>query len=190
MKGIKDKAERKAKIEEAIETVGLVGEEKKRLGNYSGGMLRRAGIAQALISEPKLLIIDEPTTGLDPEERLHFLNLISSIGVDKIVILSTHIIHDIENICPNVCILNKGKMMYSGSTVGMVDSIRDMLWTAEINAGEEIELKKRAVVTNVTYTYGKPNVRYVAKESMYEGSVQIPATLEDAYIYSVGGVSR
>lgn len=80
--------------------------------------------------------------------------------------------------------------MYSGSTAGMVESIEGMLWSAEINAGEENELKKRAVVTNVTYTYGRPNVRYVAKESMYEGSVQIPATLEDAYIYAAGGVAR
>jgi len=190
LKGMQDKNEIKYEVDRCIEITGLNGERKKRLSKYSGGMLRRAGIAQALLGDPKIIIVDEPTTGLDPEERLHFLNLISSIGVDKIVILSTHIIHDIENICPNVCILNKGKMMYSGSTVGMVDSIKDMLWTAEINAGDEFELKKRAVVTNVTYTYGKPNVRYVAKESMCEGSVQIPATLEDAYIYSVGGVSR
>ena len=190
LKGMQDKNEIKYEVDRCIEITGLNGERKKRLSKYSGGMLRRAGIAQALLGDPKIIIVDEPTTGLDPEERLHFLNLISSIGVDKIVILSTHIIHDIENICPNVCILNKGKMMYSGSTVGMVGSIKDMLWTAEINAGDEFELKKRAVVTNVTYTYGKPNVRYVAKESMCEGSVQIPATLEDAYIYSVGGVSR
>ncbi len=185
LKGIKDKNEIKMEVERCIGN-----ERKKRLSKYSGGMLRRAGIAQALLGDPKIIIVDEPTTGLDPEERLHFLNLISSIGVDKIVILSTHIIHDIENICPNVCILNKGKMMYSGSTAGMVESIDGMLWSAQINAGEETELKKRAVVTNVTYTYGRPNVRYVAKESMYEGSVQIPATLEDAYIYAAGGVAR
>lgn len=190
LKGIKDKTETKYEVERCIEIAGLGNERKKHLSKYSGGMLRRAGIAQALLGDPKIIIVDEPTTGLDPEERLHFLNLISSISVDKNIILSTHIIHDIENICPNVCILNQGKMMYSGSTTGMVDSIKDMLWTAEINAGEEMELKKRAVVTNVTYTYGKPNVRYVAKESMYEGSVQIPATLEDAYIYAAGGVAR
>ena len=190
LKGIQDRDEIRYEVDRCIEIAGLNGERKKRLSKYSGGMLRRAGIAQALLGDPKIIIVDEPTTGLDPEERLHFLNLISSIGVDKIVLLSTHIIHDIENICPNVCILNKGKKMYSGSTVGMVDSIRDMLWTAEINAGEETALKKRAVVTNVTYTYGKPNVRYVAKESMYEGSVRVPATLEDAYIYAVGGVAR
>lgn len=190
LKGIKDKNEIRMEVERCIEIAGLTNERKKRLSKYSGGMLRRAGIAQALLGDPKIIIVDEPTTGLDPEERLHFLNLISSIGVDKNIILSTHIIHDIENICPNVCILNKGKMMYSGSTAGMVDSIKDMLWSAEINPGEEIELKKRAVVTNVTYTYGKPNVRYVAKGSMYEGSVQIPPTLEDAYIYAAGGVAR
>lgn len=190
LKGIKDKNEIRYEVDRCIEIAGLDHERKKRLSKYSGGMLRRAGIAQALLGDPKIIIVDEPTTGLDPEERLHFLNLISSIGVDKNIILSTHIIHDIENICPNVCILNEGKMMYSGSTTGMVDSIKDMLWTAEINAGEEIELKKHTIVTNVTYTYGKPNVRYVAKESMYEGSVQIPATLEDAYIYAAGGVAR
>ena len=190
LKGIQDRDEIRYEVDRCIEIAGLNGERKKRLSKYSGGMLRRAGIAQALLGDPKIIIVDEPTTGLDPEERLHFLNLISSIGVDKIVLLSTHIIHDIENICPNVCILNKGKKMYSGSTAGMVDSIRDMLWTAEINAGEETALKKRAVVTNVTYTYGKPNVRYVAKASVYEGSVRVPATLEDAYIYAVGGVAR
>ena len=190
LKGIRDKTELKYEVERCIEIAGLGNERKKRLSKYSGGMLRRAGIAQALLGDPKIIIVDEPTTGLDPEERLHFLNLISSIGVEKNIILSTHIIHDIENICPNVCILNKGKMMYSGSTVGMIDRIKDILWEAVITPGEEAVLKQKAVVTNVTYTYGKPIVRYIAKESMCEGSVQIPATLEDSYIYTVGGVAR
>ena len=190
LKGIRDKTEMKYEVERCIEIAGLGNERKKRLSKYSGGMLRRAGIAQALLGDPKIIIVDEPTTGLDPEERLHFLNLISSIGVDKIVILSTHIIHDIENICPNVCILNKGKMMYSGSTAGMVNSVKDMLWEAEISPGDEFKIKKQAVVTNITYTYGKPIVRYVSDHSVCDGSVQIPSTLEDAYIYSVGGVAR
>ena len=190
LKGIRDKTELKYEVERCIEIAGLGNERKKRLSKYSGGMLRRAGIAQALLGDPKIIIVDEPTTGLDPEERLHFLNLISSIGVEKNIILSTHIIHDIENICPNVCILNKGKMMYSGRTVGLIDRIKDILWEAVITPGEEVALKQKVVVTNVTYTYGKPIVRYIAKESMCEGSVQIPATLEDSYIYAVGGVAR
>ncbi len=190
LKGIRDKTEMKYEVERCIEIAGLVHERKKRLSKYSGGMLRRAGIAQALLGDPKIIIVDEPTTGLDPEERLHFLNLISSIGVDKNIILSTHIIHDIENICQNVCILNKGKMMYNGSTAGMVESVKDMLWEAEIAPGEESAIKQKAVVTNVTYTQGKPLVRYVSEVSICEGSVQIPPTLEDAYIYAVGGVAR
>ncbi|MBQ9747963.1 MAG: ATP-binding cassette domain-containing protein [Clostridia bacterium] len=190
LKGIRDKTEMKYEVERCIEIAGLGNERKKRLAKYSGGMLRRAGIAQALLGDPRIIIVDEPTTGLDPEERLHFLNLISSIGVEKNIILSTHIIHDIENICPNVCILNKGSMMYSGSTEGMVGSIRNMLWETVISPGEEAILKEQAVVTNVTYTYGKPTVRYVSERSVHESSVQIPATLEDAYIYAVGGVAR
>ena len=102
MKGIKNKSERQSRIAAAIETVGLVGEEKKRLRNYSGGMLRRAGIAQALIGDPKVLIIDEPTTGLDPEERLYFLNLLSKIARDRTIIFSTHITADIEHLCQNI----------------------------------------------------------------------------------------
>lgn len=114
MKGIKDKKERKEKIAAAIQTVGLVGEEKKRLGKYSGGMLRRAGIAQAIIGDPQVLIIDEPTTGLDPEERLYFLNLLSRIAMDRTIIFSTHITADSKTVlrlfllkivvnCDNLC---------------------------------------------------------------------------------------
>ena len=190
LKGIRDQTEMKYEVKRCIEIAGLENERKKHLSKYSGGMLRRAGIAQALLGDPKIIIVDEPTTGLDPEERLHFLNLISSIGVDKIVILSTHIIHDIENICPNVCILNKGKMMYSGSTANMVDSIKDMLWEASILPGEEALIREKAVVTNITYTYGKPIVRYVSEKSVHKDSIRIPSTLEDAYIYSLGGVVR
>jgi ABC-type multidrug transport system ATPase subunit len=99
LKGIRDQTEMKYEVERCIEIAGLGNERKKHLFKYSGGMLRRAGIAQALLGDPKIIIVDEPTTGLDPEERLHFLNLISSIGVEKNIILSTHIIHDIESIC-------------------------------------------------------------------------------------------
>ena len=109
LKGIKNKEERKTRIASAIETVGLVGEEKKRLGKYSGGMLRRAGIAQALIGDPKVLIIDEPTTGLDPEERLYFLNLLSKIAMERTIIFSTHITADIEHLCNNICVWSRAR---------------------------------------------------------------------------------
>ena len=189
MKGIKDKKVRREKIAEAIETVGLVGEEKKRLGNYSGGMLRRAGIAQAIIDEPKVLIIDEPTTGLDPEERLYFLNLLSRIAVGRTIIFSTHITADIENLCRNICILEKGQVKYVGEKADFIESIRGKLWEHSGTPEEEAMLRHSAVVTSVAYVDGVAKVRYVADE-VFMDSVAVEPTLEDAYIHALGGVKR
>lgn len=189
MKGVKDKKERKEKIAEAIETVGLVGEEKKKLGNYSGGMLRRAGIAQALIEDPKVLIIDEPTTGLDPEERLYFLNLLSRIAMERTIIFSTHITADIENLCRNICILEQGKVKYTGDKNDFIDGIRGRLWEIEGTAEDEAKLRQEAIVTSVSYVDGNAKVRYVADEA-YGDSVEVKPTLEDAYIHALGGVKR
>lgn len=189
MKGIKSKVERELKIAEAIETVGLVGEEKKRLGNYSGGMLRRAGIAQAIIDEPQVLIIDEPTTGLDPEERLYFLNLLSRIAVGRTIIFSTHITADIENLCRNICILEKGQVKYVGEKADFIESIRGKLWEHSGTPEEEAMLRHSAVVTSVAYVDGVAKVRYVADE-VFMDSVAVEPTLEDAYIYALGGVKR
>ena len=189
MKGIKDKKVRKEKIANAIETVGLVGEEKKRLGNYSGGMLRRAGIAQAIIDEPKVLIIDEPTTGLDPEERLYFLNLLSRIAVGRTIIFSTHITADIENLCRNICILEQGQVKYVGDKSDFIDSIKGKLWEHSGTPEEEAMLRRDAIVTSVAYVDGIAKVRYVADGQLTD-SVTVEPTLEDAYIHALGGVKR
>lgn len=190
MKGIKDKKERKEQIRNAIETVGLVGEEKKRLGAYSGGMLRRAGIAQALIGSPKVLIVDEPTTGLDPEERLYFLNLLSKIAIDRTIIFSTHIIADIENLCNNICVLEQGDVKYLGVKGEFIDRIKGKLWEHIGEPGDENLLRTQTVVTAIAYVEGRPHVRYVADNPLTEGSRSIEPTLEDAYIYALGGVKR
>ena len=190
MKGIKDKKERKEQIRNAIETVGLVGEERKRLGAYSGGMLRRAGIAQALIGSPKVLIVDEPTTGLDPEERLYFLNLLSKIAIDRTIIFSTHIIADIENLCNNICVLEQGDVKYLGVKGEFIDRIRGKLWEHIGEPGDENVLRTQTVATAIAYVEGRPHVRYVADHPLTEGSRPIEPTLEDAYIYALGGVKR
>ena len=189
MKGIKDKKIRREKITEAIETVGLVGEEKKRLGNYSGGMLRRAGIAQAIIDEPKVLIIDEPTTGLDPEERLYFLNLLSRIAVGRTIIFSTHITADIENLCRNICILEKGQVKYVGDKSNFIDGIRGKVWEHSGTPEDEAMLRRDTIVTSVAYVDGVAKVRYVADGQLTD-SVAVEPTLEDAYIHALGGVKR
>ena len=190
LKGIKNKAERKERIASAIETVGLVGEEKKRLGKYSGGMLRRAGIAQALIGDPKVLIIDEPTTGLDPEERLYFLNLLSKIAMERTIIFSTHITADIEHLCNNICVLEQGEVKYLGEKGEFINRINGKLYEHSGSQYEEEQLRKDTVVTSVAYVDGRPRVRYVAEAPMFEGSVPVAPTLEDSYIYALGGVKR
>ncbi len=190
LKGIKNKAERKERIASAIETVGLVGEEKKRLGKYSGGMLRRAGIAQALISDPKVLIIDEPTTGLDPEERLYFLNLLSKIAMERTIIFSTHITADIEHLCNNICVLEQGEVKYLGEKAEFINRINGKLYEHTGSQYEEEQLRKDTVVTSVAYVDGRPRVRYVAETPQFEGSVPVTPTLEDSYIYALGGVKR
>ena len=190
LKGIKDKKERKERIAQAIETVGLVGEEKKRLRAYSGGMLRRAGIAQALIGDPKVLIIDEPTTGLDPEERLYFLNLLSKIAMERTIIFSTHITADIEHLCNNICVLEQGEVKYLGEKGEFINRIEGKLFEHAGTPSEEETLRKETVVTSVAYVDGKPHVRYVADAPVFENSVPVSPTLEDSYIYALGGVKR
>lgn len=190
MKGMKDKEVRKQKIAWAIETVGLVGEEKKRLGNYSGGMLRRAGIAQALIGDPKVLIIDEPTTGLDPEERLYFLNLLSKIAMERTIIFSTHITADIEHLCNNICVLEQGEVKYLGVKGEFISRVEGKLWEHTGTPQDEEMLRRETVVTSVAYVEGKPCVRYVAEEPLLPTAQNVNPTLEDAYIYTLGGVKR
>ena len=189
-KGIKDKKERKERITNAIETVGLVGEEKKRLKAYSGGMLRRAGIAQALIGDPKVLIIDEPTTGLDPEERLYFLNLLSKIAMERTIIFSTHITADIEHLCNNICVLEQGEVKYLGEKSNFIDRVSGKMFEHTGTKEEEEMLRREAVVTSVAYIDGSPCVRYVAEKPFTEKSISVTPTLEDAYIYALGGVKR
>jgi len=190
MKGMKDKTVRQEKIKWAIETVGLVGEEKKRLGNYSGGMLRRAGIAQALIGDPKVLIIDEPTTGLDPEERLYFLNLLSKIASERTIIFSTHITADIEHLCTNICVLEQGEVKYLGQKSAFIEKIAGKTWEITCTPQDEDMLRRKATVTSVAYVEGQPCVRYVSEEPILPTAQITKPTLEDAYIYTLGGVKR
>ncbi len=190
LRKMKDKAQRKQVIAQAIETVGLVGEEKKLLRSYSGGMLRRAGIAQALIGDPKVLIIDEPTTGLDPEERLYFLNLLSRIAAERTSVFSTHITADIEHLCNNLCVLEQGRVEYLGDKTSFVSRIDGRLFEHTGTPQDETFLREKSTVTSVAYVDGNPHVRYVADAPLLDGSQPITPTLEDAYIFALGGVKR
>lgn len=188
MKGIRDKNRRQREVERCLAAVGLTEEKTKRLKDYSGGMLRRAGIAQALVGDPEILLIDEPTSGLDAEERRCFLNLLSRIGTNKIVLLSTHIIHDIQSVCDYVCVLDAGETVYRGSTRELVGIVSGIVWECQAPPEDEAVIRRQAMVLSVTYGGGCPVIRYISGKSVYEGSTPVQPTLSDAYMYTMGGV--
>lgn len=190
IKNIKNKDDRKKEIERCLEIAGLSDQKNKKLGAYSGGMLRRAGIAQAMLGNPELIIVDEPTTGLDPEERLYFRNFISKIAVDRSIILSTHIISDIENICKNVGVMDEGKVLFNGPVYELLGRVEGKVWECSAPAKKEEEIKEKATVTAVSYGEKASKYRYISDKSIVDSSDKKEATLEDAYIYTVGGVKR
>ena len=190
LKGIRDGAARKREIERCTQLVGLEKEGKKALSKYSGGMLRRAGIAQALLGDQAFIIVDEPTAGLDPEEQLYFLNILSGLGAHATILFSTHIIKDVENICENVCIIDMGKIRYLGTTSDLLEQLQNRIWECTVSPGEETAIRQKTIVTSITNVKGSPVVRYCAEESLYPGSEIAEPLLEDAFMYQLGGIKR
>lgn len=136
LKGISKSSQRKNLVAEWLEKVNLYEFRKKKVGGFSGGMRQRLGIAQALIANPDLVIVDEPTAGLDPKERNHFHNILSEIGEDKIVILSTHIVDDVSDLCTDMAIINRGELIIQGSPLSEIDKIRGKIWQKIIKKDE------------------------------------------------------
>ena len=139
LKGITNSGERKEIVEALLVKTNLWDDRKKNLGGYSGGMKQRFGIAQALLASPKLIIVDEPTAGLDPAERNRFLNLLSELGENTIVILSTHIVEDVKELCTNMAVINKGEVLLTGTPSDALENIKNRIWRKQI-AKEEIEI--------------------------------------------------
>ncbi len=143
MKGINSSAERKEVVEGLLQQTNLWDIRKKALSTFSGGMKQRFGIAQALIGDPRLIIVDEPTAGLDPTERNRFLNLLSSVGSDRTVILSTHIVDDVRQLCPRMAIIASGELLLEGSPIDTLDALDGKIWSKVVATDDEL----RAVVT-------------------------------------------
>lgn len=177
------KVECKEKIPELIRKVNLQDKSRVKVKALSGGMKRRLGIAQAILHDPKVLIVDEPTAGLDPEERVRFRNLLSEIAQDRIVILSTHIVGDIEATCENIAVLDEGEILYQGTVAELIDHVRGKLFTAEISKTQLSEFKKQFMVTSML-TYGnRVNVRFVAVIKPFDYAISCEPNAEDAYMY-------
>jgi ABC-type multidrug transport system ATPase subunit len=181
MKGITKNS--REQIDRAIEFCSLEEKGKSKIRTLSGGFKQRVGIAQAILGSPELMILDEPTVGLDPEERLNFRNRFSEAAKNKIVILSTHIIEDIQSVCNRLIVLNKGKILYDGEPEGLISLCRGHVGTCEHSGGsDEIAQNERFKITSKIVTHDKTSYRIVAEELPPFASPAAPS-LEDAYMY-------
>lgn len=178
-----DKKERKKRIPILLEKVNLIKQRKKKVKALSGGMKRRLGIAQALLHDPRVVIVDEPTVGLDPEERVRFRNLLCEIAEDKIVILSTHIVGDIEATCDNIAILNDGKIVFDGTVSALINTARNKVFSMIVQKEELANIKARYIVTGVLTTNHGINVRVVTDEKPYLNAEFCEPNVEDAYMF-------
>lgn len=182
--GMKNRARREEAVDRMLEEVGLFEARDRNANRLSGGMKRRLGIAQALINDPKIIIVDEPTTGLDPEERIRFRNLLSNISTrDVIIILSTHIVGDISSTCENVALLNKGKLAFTGSPSDLVREAEGKVWQIQATEKEYLEINdKFPVITTIPSDYGW-EMQVVADEINGYYGKPIEPNLEHAYVY-------
>ncbi len=181
LKGILDKKERKESVTRLLETVNLFEHRKKHVHTFSGGMKQRFGIAIALLGDPKLIIVDEPTAGLDPAERVKFNNLLSDISENKIVILSTHIVDDINDLCNDMGIINNGQLVLKGHPENLLNEIEGKIWTKKIEKSEFEEVSKNHQVIYSHLNSGKPLVHVFDEEDPGDGFKQTKPGLEDVY---------
>jgi ABC-2 type transport system ATP-binding protein len=186
MKGITARGERRDAVDALLHQTNLHEVRKVRLGAYSGGMKQRFGIAQALLGHPKLLIVDEPTAGLDPSERNRFLNLLASIGEEVIVILSTHIVADVAELCSQMAIIDKGEVLMEGQPQEAVAAIRGTVWKKTIARRELADYQRRYDVLSTHLAAGRTEIRVVKAETPGDLFAPADATLEDLYFATLG----
>ncbi|MFZ5858488.1 MAG: ABC transporter ATP-binding protein [Chloroflexota bacterium] len=184
VKGLDSKSA-KRRIEELLELVNLVDAAKRPLGGYSGGMKQRVGIAQALLNDPQLLIVDEPTAGLDPEERVRFRNLIADLSGERIVILSTHIVSDVEATATSIAIINKGQRVTHAAPESVLQAVEGKVWTWIVSSDEFNKLKQTHLLSNTARRSDGVHVRVVADQKPNAEAELAAANLEDAYLYFV-----
>lgn len=181
LKGIINKKERKTQVTALLQQVNLYQHRKKAVYTFSGGMRQRFGIAQALLANPQLIIVDEPTAGLDPEESNRFLNLLSEIGENVIVILSTHIVEDVRNLCPKMAILANGEIISEGNPKELVASIDGKIWTKIIPKADIKIYKKAFDVISTKLVSGETQIRVLSENKPEAGFEMITPNLEDFY---------
>ena len=181
-KGLDSQSARR-RIDELLAVVNLVEARKRPLGGYSGGMKQRVGIAQALLNDPQLLIVDEPTAGLDPEERLRFRNLLSELAGARIVILSTHIVSDVEACAASIALVSQGRLVTHAAPEVLLQSVEGKVWEWVIPSAELTAVRQRYLTSSAMHRSDGVHVRLVAESPPGAGAVAAMPTLEDAYLY-------
>lgn len=185
LKGIVNSGERKEMVDYLLNKVNLYDKRNKKVKSFSGGMKQRVGIAQALIGNPQLIIVDEPTAGLDPGERNRFHNLLADVGEEVVVILSTHIVDDVTELCNNMAIMNNGRLVYNGSPIQVIDEIKGMVWRKAIDRQElEDHMNNFRVISNKMVA-GRPQLHVLSESNPGEGFVAVEPNLEDVFFTKI-----
>ena len=187
LKGIADSRERKRVVDALLERTNLAAVRKQKLGGFSGGMRQRFGIAQALIANPRLVIVDEPTAGLDPEERVRFHNLLADIGREVIVILSTHIVDDVADLCPRFAVIHKGCVLLEGEPGAAVARLKGRMWRRVVERDELGSLQSTLPIVSSRLQAGRTVVRAYSEGAPGAGFEAVPPELEDVYFTAVAG---
>ena len=177
------KKERAVKVPEMLERVNLGEQQNTKVKAMSGGMKRRLGIAQAIIHDPKVIVVDEPTAGLDPEERVRFRNLLCEIAKDRIVILSTHIVGDIEATCENIAVLNQGEILFRGKVSQLLEAVKGKVYMAKVSAMELPSIREKFLVTGILTNGSSANIKIISEEPPMKDAELTGPDVEDAYMY-------
>ena len=185
LKGIRP-AVAKKRVKDLISKVGLSKAANKKMKKLSGGMKRRAGIAQAMLNDPKILILDEPTAGLDPNERIRFRNLISELSEDRLVLLSTHIVSDVEYIANEIWLMNDGRLLHQGTADELIRSMDENVWKCYADKSDVPALMKRYKISNIKSEPHGVELRIISKEKPFPDAVMEEANLEDVFLYYFG----
>jgi ABC-2 type transport system ATP-binding protein len=187
LKGIGDRRARKEVVEALLRQTNLYDVRKKKLGGYSGGMRQRFGVAVALLGNPTLIIVDEPTAGLDPAERERFLNLLSALGEDAVVILSTHIVEDVSELCSRMAIIDRGEILLEAEPLGAIDALDGRIWRRVIERSALAEVERSHPVISTKMLAGRTVVRVYRESSPGAGWDAVEPNLEDVYFSTMAG---
>jgi ABC-2 type transport system ATP-binding protein len=190
LKGIASAADRKATVETLLNQVNLWSVRKKAIAGFSGGMRQRFGIAQALIGNPRLIIVDEPTAGLDPEERNRFLNLLAEIGENVVVILSTHIVEDVADLCPRMAVLAAGQIQLEGAPLALIEQARGTVWAKAIRRDELADVHERHELISTRLFAGRTIVHILSEVDPGDGYAPVAGGLEDVYFATLARTRR